>query len=139
MYCDCCPTRRMDSFRPYLNLTLCSLGHYQNLGNLYPRFSTGPIRRVSQHLILLTLFFVPPHQLSVGFIFEKALQTWYYWKIPHHLSGNFFLGGLPVNITRTILPNIVLFCVANRTSIQFCIFAAIENTVVRTCVNFLYL
>ena len=41
MYCDCCPTRRMDSFRPYLNRTLCSLGRYQNLGNLYPRFSTG--------------------------------------------------------------------------------------------------
>src|SRR6185437_7887041 len=73
---------------------------YQNLGNLYPLFSTGLIRRVSQHLILLMLFFVPPHQFTIGFISEKALQTWYYWEIPHHLSGNFFLDGLPVDLTR---------------------------------------
>src|SRR6185312_9632624 len=69
----------------------------------------GPIRRVSQHLILLTLFFVPPHQFSIGFISEKALQTWYYWEIPHHLSGNFFLDGLPVDLTRIILPDLVRF------------------------------
>jgi len=98
------------------------------------------IRRVSQHLILLTLFFVPPHQFSIGFISEKALQTWYYWEIPHHLSRNFFLDGLPVDLTRIILPDLVPFCITDRTSIQFLIFfTSIENTIVRTCVNFLYL
>ena len=99
-----------------------------------------PIRRVSQHLILLTLFFVPPHQFSIGFISKKALQTWYYWEIPHHLSGNFFLDGLPVDLTRIILPDLVPFCITDRTNIQFLIFfASIENTIIRTCVNFLYL
>ena len=40
MYCDCSPTHRMDSFHLYLNQTLCSLGRCQNLGIVYPRFST---------------------------------------------------------------------------------------------------
>ena len=70
---------------------------------------------------------------------EKALQTWYYWEIPHHLCGNFFLNRLPVDITRIILPDLVPFRVTNRISIQFLIFIAIENTVVRTHVNFLNL
>ena len=138
MYCDCCPTRQMDSFHPYLNQTLCSLGPYQNLGILYPSFSTGTHRGVSQHLILLTLFFVPPHQLSVCFVSEQALQAWYYREIPHHLSGNFFLGWLPVDITRIILSNLILLCVTDRTTFHFLIFTAIEDTIIRICVNLLY-
>src|SRR6185312_7042118 len=82
----------------------------------------GPISGVSQYLILLTLFFVPPHQLSMVLVFEIALQMWYYWEILHHLSGNFFLNGLPIDITRIILPDLVLFHVTDRTSIQFLIF-----------------
>ena len=85
------------------------------------------IPRGPRCLHLLTLFFVPPHQFSIGFISEKALQMWYYWEIPHHL-------------TRIILPDHVPFCITDRTSIQFLIFfASIENTIIRTCVNFLYL
>src|SRR6185312_12971608 len=87
----------------------------------------GPISGVSQHLILLTLFFVPPHQLSVVLVSEKALQTWYYWEIPHHLCRNFFLNRLPIDITRIILPDLIPFRVIDRTSIQFLVFITIEN------------
>ena len=138
MYCDCCPTRRMDSFHPYLNQTLCSLGRYQIWEFSIHISPLGPISGVSQHLILLTLFFVPPHQLSVVLVSEKALQTWYYWEIPHHLCENFFINGLPVDITRIILPDLIPLCVTNRTYIQFFVFTTIEDTIVRTCVNLLY-
>src|SRR6185312_5689935 len=138
MYCDCSPTHRMHSFHLYLNQTLCSLGRCQNLGIAIHVSPLRPIYRVSHQLILLTLFFVPPHQLSVCFVSEQALQAWYYWEIPHHLSGNFFLCGLTIDITRIIWTDLIPLCVTNKTSIQFLVFTAIEDTIVRTCVNLLY-
>ena len=41
---------------------------------------------MSQHIVLLTFFFVPSHQFSIHFVHEQTFQTWYYRKIPHHLG-----------------------------------------------------
>jgi hypothetical protein len=45
-----------------------------------PWISTGII----MNFRLLTITFVPCHQLSIFFISEKTLPTWYYRKVLHH-------------------------------------------------------
>src|SRR6185369_2634287 len=36
-----------------------------------------PISGVSQHIVLLTFFFVPSHQFSIRFVHEQTFLTWY--------------------------------------------------------------
>ena len=137
MYCDCCPTRRIDSFRPYLNQTLCSLGRYQNLELLYPCFSIGTYLQGVSASDLVTLFFVL-YELSIALFLKKRFKCDIIGKYCITLARTFFLVG-STSTSPGLFCLILPFCVADRTSIQFLIFiAAIENTTIRTCVYFLY-
>jgi hypothetical protein len=59
---------------------------------------------MSQHVVLLTIAFVPCHQLSIFFVLEQTLQTWYYRKILHNLRWYFrHLGRCPLESTKIII------------------------------------
>src|SRR5680860_1251025 len=100
-----------------------------------------PISGVSQHLVFLTVFFVPSQQLGMLFVSEQTFQPWYYRSIPHHLRGNPLPGAmLALNITWVISPDLIPQCTAYRACIQVLILlTAVEDAVIDTCMYLLHL
>ena len=96
MYCDCCPTRQMDSFCPYLNRTLCSLGRYQNLEIRYPHFSTRTHPPgVSASDLAYALLCATALILLLDLFLKKRFKRGITGKYHITLAETFFLTGSP--------------------------------------------
>src|SRR5680860_1380468 len=98
-----------------------------------------PISGVSQHLVFLTVFFVPSQQLGMLFVSEQTFQPWYYRSIPHHLGRNPLPGWLALNITRVIFSDLIPQCSAYRTFIPILVLlTTVEDAVIRACMYLLH-
>ena len=94
---------------------------------------------MSQHCVLLAFLFVPSHQLSILFISEQMLQTWYYRRVPHDLGRNSLSGTLPLDVPRIIFSDLVTQCTAYGASIQILVVTSVEDAVIGTYMYLLHL
>jgi hypothetical protein len=116
---DCSSAPQKDSCHLYIDQTLSSLHHQQSLGSLSRFFPLRPISGVSQHLVFLTVFFVPLQQPNILFVSEQIFQPWYYRSIPHNLGRNPIPGGLALNITRVISSDLIPHAAHTRHASKF--------------------
>ena len=123
--------KRINVTEPYVPWVTCKL-----LPVLSLDFS--PLRLVdgySQHLVFLTVFFVPSQQPSVLFISEQAFQPWYYWSIPHNLGRNPFLGRSPS--TSPGSSRLILY--RNAVHTRHASLIAVEDAVINACMYLLHI